>query len=112
VRPPRAAQLRSVPPPARLAVAVAASAAGVPLAPPAPAVDGAAAVRPPVPPITRRERASRENGVFSVLVRWHSLAPYPGSSWPPNEQGPWHSMAPSTASTAAAALAHAVLPHN
>jgi hypothetical protein len=38
------------------------------------------------------------------------LAPYLGSSWPPNEQGPWHSMAPSTASTAAAALAHARLP--
>ena len=112
MRPPRAAQLRPVPPPARLAVAAggAASAAGVPLAPPAPAVDGAAAVRPAVPPITRRERASRENGVFSVLVRWHSLAPSPGSSWPPNEPGPWHSMAPSTASTAAAALAHARLP--
>ncbi len=87
-----------------------------------PLIQHTAARRQPPPPapasVQRRcsplshasMRASRENGVFGVLVRWHSLAPSPGSSWPPNEQGPWHSMAPSTASTAAAALAHARLP--
>ncbi len=57
---------------------------------------------PQFPAIARIKRASRENYVFSVLVRRHATAPYPGIRWPLTRQGPRHTLAPSTtpASTA------------
>ena len=57
--------------------------------------------RPAAPPSSLaqrdRERASRENCVFSVLGRWHALAPYPGTQWPLPGQAPRHTLAPFTA---------------